>query len=177
MWSDFLPVILFFVAFKLWGIFTATLVAIVSSALQLLWSRYRKQPIHTMQYATLLLLIVLGGTTLWLQDEIYIKWKPTVIYWLFSLAFFLSPLFSEKRLIERLMGEKIQMPLKIWKNLNTAWGVFFALLGGLNIYVLKNFSTEQWVHFKLFGGLGFTLAFVLIQALFLSKHLHAKENS
>lgn len=177
MWADLLPVILFFVAYKVWGIFAATLAAIGTGALQVGWHWFKGKPVTGMQYATLFLLLVLGGTTLWLQDETYIKWKPTLIYWLFSLAFFLSPFFgkSKKKLIERLLDEKIKLPSSVWSTMNTAWGLFFALLGCLNIYVLKNFSTEQWVNFKLFGGLGLTFAFILVQGVFLGKYLKESE--
>ena len=171
MWADCLPVVLFFVVYKVWGIFAATLAAISASALQVGLHWLKGKRVTGMQYATLFLLLILGGTTLWLQDETYIKWKPTLIYWLFSLAFLLSPFFAKKKLVETLLDEKIKLPPSIWAILNTAWGLFFGLLGCLNIYVLKNFSTEQWVNFKLFGGLGLTIAFVLVQGIFLGKYL------
>ena len=170
MFAELLPLLLFFLAFKIWGIYTATGVAIGISALQILWSLLRKKPITNMQWIALILLTTLGGATIFLQDVTYIKWKPTAVYWGFALVFFTTH-FMKKPLIERLLEERIQLPQIIWRRLNLSWGLFFTFLGAANIYLIQNFDTETWVHFKVFGGFFCTLLFVIAQGLYLSRHI------
>jgi intracellular septation protein len=170
MFAELLPLLLFFLAFKVWGIYTATGVAIGISALQILWSLFKKKPITNMQWIALILLTTLGGATILLQDVTYIKWKPTAVYWGFALVFFTTH-FMQKPLIERLLGERIQLPAIIWRRLNLSWGLFFSFLGAANIYLIQNFDTETWVHFKVFGGFFCTLLFVIVQGLYLSRHV------
>ena len=170
MFAELLPLLLFFLAFKVWGIYTATGVAIGVSALQILWSLFKKKPITNMQWIALILLTTLGGASILLQDETYIKWKPTAVYWGFALVFFATH-FAQKPLIERLLGEKIQLLPAIWRRLNISWGLFFCFLGAANIYLLQHFDTETWVHFKVFGGFLCTLVFVIAQGFYLSRHV------
>lgn len=168
---DFFPIVLFFLSFKLYGMYTATVVAIVASFAQVIFYRIRHQSFDKMQLISLALMTVLGGATLIFQNPLFFKWKPTAIYWVSALIFVGSTLMSKKPIIQRMLEANIQLPEKIWSRLNHAWGVFFTLLGGFNLFVAYHFDTNTWVNFKLFGATGLTLSFVIIQALYLAKHV------
>ena len=167
---DFFPVILFFVAFKLSDIFVATAVAIAASVAQIGWVLARRRKVTGMQWVSLAIIVVFGGATLLLRDETFIKWKPTVLYWLAGLAF-LGGLAFRQNLVKAVISEGIELPEAVWTKLCVAWGVFFLFKGTLNLWVAYNFSTDAWVNFKLFGGMGLMLAFVIAQALWLSKFI------
>jgi intracellular septation protein len=167
---DFFPVILFFVAFKVADIFVATGVAIAATIVQIAWVLLRRRKVTNMQWASLGIIVVFGGATLILRDETFIKWKPTVLYWLAGLSF-LGALAFKTNFVKAVMGEGIELPEPIWTKLAVAWGVFFLFKGALNLWVAYNFSTEAWVNFKLFGGMGLMLAFVVAQAIWLSKYV------
>lgn len=170
---DFLPILLFFIAFKLYDIYVATAVAIVVSVIQVgwLWLQYRR--VERMPLITLALIVVLGSATLLLHDENFIKWKPTAVNWLFGVVFLGSQFIGKRPLIERMMGGNMELPAAVWVRLNLAWAVFFVAMGLANLYVAFNFDTATWVDFKLFGMLGLTLVFVVAQAFYLARHLKA----
>lgn len=167
--ADWLPIILFFVAYKLADLYVATAVAIVASALLMGWMRIRGMPIDKMQWLSLGLIVVFGGATLLLQDERFIKLKPSLLYGLFGLGLLIPQLFMGTRLIERLLADKVQLPEAAWARLNAAWGLFFLFMAGLNLYVAAAFSTDTWVDFKLFGTIGLMLVFVLAQGVYISR--------
>lgn len=167
---DLFPVILFFVAYKVADIYVATGVAIVASVLQIVWLMMKKRPIQVMQWVSLGIIVVFGGLTLVLQDEAFIKWKPTILYWSFAAGILLASLLG-KNPVQHLMGGQIQLPEPVWKTLNRLWLGFFLLMGIVNLKVAYTFSTEVWVNFKLFGTTALTLVFVLAQGFYLSKHL------
>jgi intracellular septation protein len=123
---------------------------------------------------SLVLVVVFGGLTLFFQDETFIKWKPTLLYWIFAGTLAFASLVLGKNAIRAMIGEQISLPEAIWGRLNLAWIVFFAFMGALNLVVAFNFSTDTWVNFKLFGGMGLMLVFVLIQGVFLSRYLEDK---
>lgn len=172
---DFFPIILFFVFFKLYGIYAATLAAIVAAVAQsaLFWLRHRR--LEKMHVINLVLIVVFGGATLVFQDETFIKWKPTILNWLFGAVFLASHFIGEKTVIERMLGANITLPAPLWSRLNFSWGMFFILLGVTNLYVAFNFATETWVDFKVFGLMGLTLLFVMLQVLYLSRRMAAIE--
>lgn len=172
---DFFPIILFFAAYKLYGIYAATVVAIVATVLQVGFSWLKHRKIENMHLITLVLIVVMGGATLYLQDERFIKWKPTVVNWLFGIAFLGSQVIGKQTIIERMMKSNISLPRLIWRRLNMSWAIFFILLGFINLYVMYTVDTATWVNFKLFGMLGLTLLFVVLQAIYLSKHIPQKE--
>lgn len=167
---DFFPILLFFIAFKLFGIYYATGVAMAASLLQVLgyWIKHRR--FEMMHIITLFLVLILGSATLFLHNPLFIKWKPTAIYWAFAIAFFGSQFIGHKPLIQRMMEEKIALEGSIWFRLNMSWVVFFAVMGVVNIIVAYHWSTNAWVNFKLFGTLGLTVIFVVIQALYMARH-------
>jgi intracellular septation protein len=168
---EFLPILLFFIAYKAYDLYVATAVAIIASALQVSWLWLRHHRLERMPLITLGLLIVLGGATLLLGNETYIKWKPTVVNWLFAVMFLGSQFLGSKTFLERMMGGSMELPKAVWSRLNLAWASFFLAMGIANLLVAFNFDTNTWVNFKLFGMLGLTLAFVLGQALYMARYM------
>lgn len=168
---DFFPVLLFFIAYKLHGIYAATAVAIAATFAQVGWSWLRQRRVQPMHLLTLALIVLFGGATLLFKDEMFIKWKPTVLDWLFALAFLSSRFIGKKTLVERMMNKNISLPPDVWSRLNLTWVAFFLAMGFANVYVVYNFDTATWVNFKLFGMLGLTVAFVFAQAIYLARHI------
>ncbi len=168
---DFFPILLFFIAFKVFDIYVATAVAIAATALQVAVAWFRKRKVEPMHLITLVLIVVFGGATIYFKDETFIKWKPTVVNWLFGLAFLLSQVFGERPFVERMLGSNVQLPPPIWRRLNLMWAVFFLTLGVVNLFVAYSFDTETWVNFKLFGLLGLTLLFAVAQSIYLSRYV------
>ena len=168
---DLFPVILFFLAFKLADIYVATGVAIATTIGQIAWLKLRGRKVDATMWVTLGIIVVFGGATLFLHDETFIKWKPTVLYWLFSTTLIIAELVFKKNLIKAMMGSQMELPDMVWRKLNLSWAGFFTVMGVLNLYVAFNYSTDTWVNFKLFGMLGLTFAFVLLQSFFLAKHM------
>jgi intracellular septation protein len=197
---DFLPIALFFGMFKYaegnkdWAASTATewlgfmvsggvvgpaeapvllatVVVIVATLLQILWLKARGRKVDTMLWVSLGLVTALGGATIYFHSENFIKWKPTVLYWVMGGALLFGQLVLKKNGIKSLMGAQMALPDAVWRTVNFSWIAFFTLMGFLNLWVAFNFSTSTWVNFKLFGGLGLMLVFVLVQAAFLNKHI------
>ncbi len=166
---DLFPIILFFVAFKLVDIYVATAVAIAASVLQIAWLKVVGRRIEPMQWAGLAIIVVFGGMTLFLQNETFIKWKPTVLYGLFALVLGGGRLFLGRNLIRSAMSKQLTLPDAVWARLNLAWMIFFAVMAILNLYVAYGFSTDTWVNFKLFGTLGLTVLFVVAQAFYVGR--------
>src|ERR671915_2174483 len=172
---DFFPVILFFIAFKVADIYVATAVAIAATFVQVAWLKLRGRKVHPMLWASLGIIAVFGGATLALQDETFIKWKPTVLYWLLGAVLGGAALALRRNLIRMMLSQQVQLPEPVWERLNWSWVGFFAFMGALNLYVAYNYSTDLWVNFKLFGGMGLMLVFVLAQAFFLARHVEEKQ--
>ena len=172
---DLFPVILFFIAFKIYGIFVATAVAIAGTFLQIGWVWFRHRKVDTMLWVSLVIVTFFGGATLLLQDETFIKWKPTVLYWLFAGILAGGALFMKKNLMKSLLSEQMQLPDVAWTRMNWSWVGFFTFMGFANLAVAYSFSTDAWVNFKLFGGIGLMLAFVLVQGMLLSKYLEEEK--
>jgi len=168
---DLFPVILFFIAYKLAGIYIATGVAIAATFAQIGWLWLKGRKIDTMLWVSLVIITVFGGLTLALHDETFIKWKPTVLYWTFAIVLLAGSLLFRKNLMRALLSGQMELPETAWRTLNWSWIGFFLFMGVANLFVAFNFSTDDWVNFKLFGGMGLMLVFVLGQGLLLSKHL------
>jgi len=171
---DIFPVVLFFVAFKYYDIYVATVVAIAATAVQIVWVWLRHRKVEKMLWISFLVIAVFGGATLALQDETFIKWKPTVLYWLFAGALAIAELGFRKNLIRAMMESQIALPAPVWRRLLASWIAFLAVMGAINLAVAYNFSTDAWVNFKLFGGIGLMLVFVVLQALILSRYIEQK---
>jgi intracellular septation protein len=168
---EFLPIALFFVAYKFGDLFIATGVLIAAVLVQtaIQWVRHRK--ISPMMLASAVLVLVFGGLTLFLHDATFIKWKPTILYWLLAVAFLGSQFIGQQTFIQRMLGENIQLERPMWNTLNVMWVVFFVFLGALNIYVAQRYDEATWVNFKLFGLMGLTFVFAIAQSLWLSSKL------
>jgi intracellular septation protein len=177
MMFDFLPVLLFFIVYKMYDIYVATAVLIIACFIQTIAHRMIKGEFEKSHVITLVLVALFGGLTLILHDEVFIKWKPTVINWLFAAVFIGSQYIGKKTIIERMMGGNLTLPLDVWIKLNIAWAMFFVFLGSLNIYVAFSFDTDTWVNFKLFGLMGLTLIFIVAQSFYLMPHLKEEETA
>lgn len=165
---DFFPVIAFFIAYKLAGIYVATGVIIVAVIAQaaVQWIRHRK--ISTMSLVSAALVLVFGGLTLLVHDKAFIQWKPTVVNWLFAIAFLGSHFIGRQPIVQRMLGSQVTLPDASWRRLNLGWVIFFIVMGAANLYVAYNFAESTWVNFKLFGVLGLTLLFVIAQGAWIA---------
>jgi intracellular septation protein len=172
---DFFPIILFFVAFKIAGIYVATGVAIVATIGQIAWLRYRTGKVEPMQWVSLVVIVLFGGATIVAQNDTFIKWKPTVLYWLMAGSLAAGQLFFKKNLLKSLMGSQLELPDEAWRVTNWSWVAFFSVMGVVNLWVAYHFDTNTWVNFKLFGGLGLMVLFILAQAVYLGRYVKAEE--
>lgn len=183
--ADFFPLILFFVAFRVFDIYVATGVAIVASVAQVSWFYAKNRRIEPAHGITLVVILLFGGLTLALRDETFIKWKPTIVNWVFAVVVLGSHFFGKKPAIQRLLGAQMPLPDPVWRRLNLSWGVFFLVLGALNVYVAFYYGadldpetqTSHWVTFKVVGMTVLTLVFSVAQIPFLAPHLSAAEDA
>lgn len=201
---DFLPIVLFFITFKWAGanpeqaqstltgilgpfaegglpaaqlpILAATVVAIAATVLQIVYQKATGKKVENMQWVGLALIVVFGGATLILQDETFIKWKPSILYWAMGTGFLIAKFFG-KNPIRAMMKGQVEMPDFAWNTLLYSWVAFFALMGSLNIFVAYSFSTDIWVDFKLFGSLGATIIFIFAQGFYMSRHMKPETQS
>jgi intracellular septation protein len=164
---DFFPVLVFFALYKMFNIYVGTAGLMISSVLQMVLLKIRYGKIEFMYKLSFILIIIFGAVTLIFHNVMFLKWKITVLNWLLGIVFLGSQLFTKKSLIERMMAHQMQMPAKIWGRLNLMWGVYFLVVGAVNLYVMYHYSTADWVNFKLFGMLILTFIFVLIQTGYL----------
>jgi intracellular septation protein len=164
---DFLPLLAFFVAYKLAGIFVATAVIIAAVIIQTIvqWVMHRK--VSQMALISGGLVVVFGGLTLWIHDEAFIKWKVTAVYWLLAAGLLVSQFVGDRPFVQRMLGAGFTLERAMWQRLNLVWAAFFLALGALNIYVMHAFSTDVWVKFKVFGVLGLMIAFLILQFIWL----------
>jgi len=172
---DFFPIILFFVAFKFADIYVATGVAIVATIAQIAWIRHSTGKVEPMQWVSLVVIVLFGGATIVAQNDTFIKWKPTVLYWLMAGSLAAGQLFFKKNLLKSLMGSQLELPDSAWRVTNWSWVAFFSVMGVVNLWVAYHFDTNTWVNFKLFGGLGLMVLFILAQAVYLGRHMKAEE--
>lgn len=167
---DLLPVIVFFVAYKAAGMYVATGALIVAVLVQTAVKYARTREVSTVSLVSAGAVLVLGGFTLAVQDARFIQWKPTLVNWLLGAAFLGSLFVGERPLVERLIGEQVRLERPQWTRLNVAWALFFVALGAVNLVVAYRFDEATWVNFKLFGLIGLTLAFMVAQGLWISRH-------
>ncbi|OYZ68017.1 MAG: septation protein A [Methylophilaceae bacterium 17-43-7] len=168
---DLLPVILFFVGYKLFDIYIATAVAIGTTIALIIWSKFVLKHVDKMLMVNGAIVSVLGGITLLLHDKTYIMWKPTVLYWIGALVLFISNQFFQKNLIQQMMQKLLNPPPMIWQKLNWVWILFLVFLGIINLYVAMQFTENAWVNFKLFGVTTLMFAFMIAQTLILKDYL------
>ena len=196
---DFLPIALFFGMFKYaegqreWAAATATdwlgfmvaggvvgpteapvllatVVVVLATLAQVLWLKAKGRKVDTMLWVSLALVTLLGAATVYFHSEAFIKWKPTVLYWVMGGALLVGQLVFKKNGVQALMGAQMTLPAEVWGRVNLSWVAFFAVMGVINLWVAYTFSTSVWVNFKLFGGIGLMLVFVIAQAAYLNKY-------
>lgn len=204
LFLDFLPIILFFGAFKVADmhpdvaarfatehlgfavhgglvgvdeapVLLATLVVMAATLVQIAITVLMRKKVDTMLWVTFGLIVVLGGATIWFHDPTFIKWKPSALDWAMALALWVSQAFFGKNLLQALVGEQIELPQPVWQRLNFAWIAFFALMGVLNLYVAYTYSTSTWATFKVFGLTGLMLVFMVAQGFYISRFLKDEE--
>lgn len=176
LFYEVFPVFLFFIAFKIYGIYVATVVGIVATLLQVIATRLWVGKWDRKQVITLGVFLLFGGMTLYFHNPIFVKWKPTVIFWIFGLAILGSQFFTQKTLIQRLMENMLQakggvVPMPIWKKLNIVWALFFLTLGSINLYVAYYFSNDAWVNFKFYGVTSALFLLSIFQAFYLMRYM------
>jgi intracellular septation protein len=167
--ADYFPLILFFLAFKWQGIMVATGVAIVASICQIAYFKW-KGKVSAVHLISLAIIVVFGGATLVLQDEVFIKWKPTVLYGAFCAVLLAGKLVWNRDLLAYVLKD-LTLPPAVWTRVTFAWAAFFAGMGVLNWYVAFHYSTDTWVNFKVWGGIGLFLLFALAQGVFLARYM------
>jgi len=174
---ELIPLLIFFAVYKMVDIYAATASLMVTTGLMLAYNYLRNGKAEKMHVITFLMVLIFGGLTLILHDDLFIKWKVTVIYALFTVALLVSQFLFKKPIIKQMLSKELSMPDNIWNKLNTAWALFFAALGVLNIYIAFNLPQEVWVNFKVFGLLGATLAFTVLSGIYLYRYLpHTAKN-
>jgi intracellular septation protein len=155
-------------------IMLATVAVIIGSLIQIIWAKLHYKKVDNTLWLSALLVTVMGGMTLYFQNDAFIKWKPTLLYWAFAAILIGARLFTEKNVIKSMMGKEITLPEPVWNNLNKAWAIFFTALGALNLYVAFNFSIDTWASFKLFGTMGLMFAFIIVQSIAINKYIEEK---
>ncbi|HEX5311612.1 septation protein A [Aquabacterium sp.] len=203
---DLLPVFLFFVSFK-WAeghkapvadwmtqhlgflvsggvvgvteapVLLASTVVVLGTLLQIIIMKSMRKHIDKMLWASLAVVVILGGLTLWFHSETFIKWKPTIVYWMMGGGLLIGEVFMKRDVLSQMMGGQIEVPEAVWRRLTWAWVTFFLAMGVLNLYVAFNFSTDTWVTFKMWGTMALLLVFALLQGLYLSRHMQPAAES
>lgn len=197
---DFLPLLLFFATFKyadgqpeqaaafatehlgfivsggvvdaaVAPVLLATVVVMAATIAQVLFLKLTRRKVDLMLWVSLALVVVMGAATIYFHSETFIKWKPTLLYWAFALAFLISHVALGKNLLRKMLGAELKLPDAVWNRLNWAWVLFFAAMGVVNLYVAYEYSTAAWANFKAFGSTGLILLFTLGQGLYMSRHL------
>ncbi|MBQ0937289.1 septation protein A [Ideonella paludis] len=203
---DFLPLILFFATFKgaennseiasQWAtehfgvlvsggvvgpkeapVLLATIVVIIATLAQVAFLKLKGRKVDLMLWVSLGLVVVLGGLTVWFHNETFIKWKPSGLYWAFGLVLWFSQAVLGKNLLKSMLSAELDLPAKVWRQLNSAWVLFFGLMGLLNLWVAYTFELSTWVNFKVFGATALIFAFTIAQGLVIAKHLPPDESA
>jgi len=167
--ADYFPLFLFFVAFKWQGIYIATAVAIAASVAQIVWFYWRGK-VSAVHWISFAIIVIFGGLTLLLQDDTFIKWKPTVLYALLGSVLAAGKLAFRRDLLALLL-KNLTLPASVWTRLTWSWVGFFALMAIANWYVAFHFSTDAWVNFKVWGSMGLLLLFALAQGVVLARYV------
>lgn len=152
-------------------IMLATIAVIIATFVQVIWAKLKHGKVDKTLWISALLIVVLGGFTLYLQDDSFIKWKPTILYWVFAGTIIVSHYLFKKNIIRSMMDQNVELPEHVWMKMNLSWAVFFTVLGFINLFVAKNFSTDTWATFKLFGATGLMFVFIILQILMMNKYL------
>ncbi|GAA5235393.1 septation protein A [Verticiella sediminum] len=170
---DLFPLILFFIAYRFADIYVATGVAMAAGVAQIGWLKAMRRRIEPMHWVNLAIIVIFGGATLWLHNDAFIKWKPTVLYWLFGAVIAVSLVGFKRNVLRSMLGSQVKLPEPVWNRMAWSWAAFFTVAGALNLLVAFSgwFTESQWVTFKVFGLFGLLLVFVLLQSLYLARHM------
>ena len=171
MLNDLLPAIVFFTVYKVYDIFFATAALIIITIAQVAWEYIVNRKIAKPQILVAILVVIFGGATLYFHNEEFIKWKVSIINWLMGIGLIITTYTMKETPMEKLLKENITLKPHKWKIINNMWGAYFTVLGTINLFVAYFFSTDIWMDFKLFGLLGITFAFLIVQTIYLSKHM------
>ncbi|WAJ70997.1 septation protein A [Catenovulum adriaticum] len=172
---EYLHIAVFFIVYKTVDIYWATAALIGTTGLHLIYAWVKEKTLPKKHLILFLIVLLMGGLTIYFQNDEFIKWKVTVVNGLFALGIFISQAFFKISPIEKMLGKEIQLPSSLWAKVSYAWSAFFAALAVLNLYIAYNFSQDFWVNFKLFGLMGLTIAFTVITIAFLYPHLPKEE--
>jgi intracellular septation protein len=168
---DFFPIAIFFIAFKVFDIYVATAVAIGATLVQIAYLKKVHGRVEIMQWVSLGVIVVFGGATLIFHDNTFIKWKPTVLYWLMASALLIGRLVFKRNLMKSFMGEQLTLPEHAWGVLLISWVSFLSIMGVINLYVAYNYDLDTWVNFKLFGSMGLMMVFAILQGIYLASYV------
>lgn len=174
---DFILIIAFFIAYKVWNLFVATAVIMAGCTIQLLYHRIHDKKWDKFSLRLTLIVWILGGATLILHNGIFIQWKPTVVYWILAGLFLWTQWIGKTPILNKLLSAKITLPDHAWKRLNLAWGLFFLFLGAANVWVIYHYSFNVWVYFKLFGCVGLSIIFLVAQGFYMIRHMPPEQRS
>ena len=172
---EYIPLVIFFVIYSLIDIYWATASLIVTSALQIVYFVAKREPVPTKNWIFFAIIAIFGGLTIFLHDDVFIKWKVTIINLLFAITLIVSNKFFNKNLMKNFLGEALTLPENIWSKLNLSWALFFAFCAILNLYIAFNFEQQTWVYFKVFGLTALMFVFAIGSIMALNKHLPQDE--
>lgn len=188
--AELVPILLFFLAYKMDGyqlqlgpidyqfdgIYTATAVLMLATIAQVVFARLSTGKLEKRQLWLLVAVLVFGGATIVLRNELFIQWKPTIFNWAMGLVFLGSQFIGKQNLIARTLGSQLEVPYAIWTRLNYMWSAYFIVVGALNIYVAYHYSEDFWVSYKLYSSIGFTVALSILTVALLAPHIHEQES-
>ncbi|MFL6711072.1 MAG: septation protein A [Massilia sp.] len=155
-------------------IILATVIGILGTLLQIGYLLIARKKVDGMLWVSAAVIIVMGGATIYLHDDTFIKWKPTILYWAFAAILLFYQTVMGKNLMKSVMGEAMKLPEFVWQKVLWAWVGFLAALGALNLlvaFVIFKGDTSAWVNFKVFGATGIFFVFVVGMGVMLSKHM------
>lgn len=170
MFSDFMPAIVFFAVYKIYDIYYATTALIIVTIAQVIYEYIFHKKVAKAQIFIVIFVVIFGGATLYFHNSLFIKWKVSIINWLFGLILIFSQYILKINIIEKLLAKNITLDKKDWSKLNQFWYIYFILLGFINIFIALNFSTDVWMNFKLFGIIGISFLFIVLQSLYITKY-------
>jgi intracellular septation protein len=188
--AELVPILLFFLVYKMDGyqlqlgpidyqfdgIYSATAVLMLATIAQVVFARLSTGKLEKRQLWLLVAVLVFGGATIVLRNELFIQWKPTIFNWAMGLVFLGSQFIGKRNLIARTLGSQLEVPYPIWTRLNYMWSAYFFVVGALNIYVAYRYSQDFWVSYKLYSSIGFTVALSILTVALLAPHIQEQES-
>jgi intracellular septation protein len=180
LFYEILPVLFFFLAFKFYGIYVATVVGIAATVIQVILTRLFTRIWDKKQLITMGVFIFFGGMTLYFHNPIFVKWKPTIVFWIFSIVILITQIFTAKPLMQRMMEGALEgntIPANVWRNVNLLWAAFFIVMGMINLYIAYTYSDDTWANFKFYGITLALLAVSFLQAIYLMRFISGKHSS